>query len=357
MYRALSRLLSWLAVLMLLLPASASAQQEGDSPPRFESGERVPFRATLVPLVSLPASNTDDPVPAFAFNVIGRNHGLDGLEMGLVFNSERAYADGAQLTFGANWVSGPVRGYQGALGFNVSDDLDGVQTAIGGNLALGDVDGAQLGSINWATGRVDGLQLGYVNVAGDVAGVQGALLNVGGEVDGLQAGLVNIAKRSEVSLGLLNINWARPVWGLSWMNETGMVSVGLQHGSEHVYHILRAGYQPFESQRVAAAGIGFGGHFPLPAFGSLSSYLETEALYNVAVPLDTQTHIPSHWGQLRATFGLEFTRRLAAFAGLSANVIHSERRGRVLAPPAELPSVEVDAGVGFWPGGYLGVRF
>lgn len=372
------RYLSWLIVAMLLAPATAAAEQGGAdsdnaSSPTFEGGARVPVRATLVPLVGVPGLGSSDATPSYAINVVGRNHGLEGLELGLLVNTERAYVDGAQFALAGNWVSGPTRGFQGSLGLNVSEgevrgvsaalglnlghDLEGVQASLGGNLALGHVQGAQFGGANWANDEVEGVQIGFANKAGDVAGFQGGLVNVGREVDGVQIGLLNVAKRSEVSLGLLNINWARPLYALGWMNETGMVSMGLRHGSEHVYQIVRMGYQPFEPQRVVAPGVGFGGHFPLGALGSLSTYLETEALYNVALPVDTATHIPSHWGQLRLTFGMEFSRRVAAFAGVSANGIAAEREGRVLAPPTELPSVEVGHGGGFWPGFYGGVRF
>ncbi|MFB6373316.1 MAG: hypothetical protein ABEN55_09430 [Bradymonadaceae bacterium] len=379
MQRPCLRLLFLAAALTLLAPTPASAGQKAatgnsggaaaaDTPgagaetddsssPSYDGGTHVPFRATLFPLLSLPSSSVRDLVPSYAINLIGRNYALKGLELGLVFNSERTYVDGAQFATAGNWVGGSARGVQGALALNVSDRLAGVQATLGGNVVANDTDGVQIGSLNWSGGELEGTQLGLANAAGDVTGFQGGLLNVGGEVDGLQAGLLNIAEKSDVSLGLVNINWARPAWGATWVNEQGMLSAGLQHGSKHVYHMLRVGYQPFQPQQVLAPGIGFGGHFPLGALGPASSYLETEAVYNVAIPLATRSHTPSHWGQLRMTFGVAFGRRLAAFAGVSANGLKADRRGRVLSPPDELVWVESDHGTGFWPGFYGGIRF
>jgi hypothetical protein len=360
--------------------------EEDESSPSdvFGTGDKVPVRGTVVPLLSYPKPEPDRPVPNYAFNFIGDNYGLAGLEFGVLANIERGYAEGVQLGGIGNWVSGPVRGLQVgglanvALGrvegvsvaavATVTGDLEGGALSLfGGNLALGDVNGVQAAQgVNWATGdvtggqlaslnvarNVGGFQLGALNVARDVEGVQAGALNLGREVEGLQAGVLNIAKTSDVSVGLLNINWARPLYVSSWMNELGVVSLGLQHGSQHFHNIFRVGYQPFLTPNLGVAGFGFGGHFPL---GEWPMYLDVDGLFNMVVwEGDVRTRA-APWGQIRLTAGVELLPRLALYGGTSLNVSGSYGEGTIQ-PSGALPSLGEGGGPYLWPGFFAGIR-
>lgn len=50
---------------------------------------------------------------------------------------------------------------------------------------------------------------------------------LGGKVDGLQVGLLNIASESDVSVGLVNINYDRPLYLSTWADELGMIRLTL----------------------------------------------------------------------------------------------------------------------------------
>jgi hypothetical protein len=354
--------------------ANEERQEQGDDESSgaevFGTGDAVPVRGTVVPLVSFPKPEPDRPVPSYAFNFVGYNYGLVGLEFGVLANIERAYVEGVQVGMVGNWVSGPVRGIQAGGFANVAlGKVKGVSVAaagtvtggveggalslFGGNLALGSVDGVQatLG-VNWATGDVRGGQLATLNVARDVGGVQAGALNIGREVDGLQVGALNIAKRSDVSVGLLNINWARPLYVSSWMNELGVVSVGLQHGSRYFHNIFRVGYQPFSTPNLGVAGFGFGGHFPL---GEGPMYLDVDGLFNVVAwqgPVRTRA---APWGQIRLTAGVELMPRLALYGGGSFNVSGSYGEGTIR-PSGSLPSLGESGGPYVWPGFFAGLR-
>lgn len=350
----------------------------------FGTGDAIPVRGTVVPLVSFPKPEPDEPVPSYAFNFVGYNYGLAGLEFGVLANIERAYVEGVQLGGIGNWVSGPVRGIQAGGIANVAlGKVKGVTVAaagtvtggveggalslFGGNLALGDVEGVQATQgVNWATGDVSGgqfaslnvardvggVQVGAVNVARDVQGVQVGAWNFGREVAGVQVGALNVAKTSDVSVGLLNINWARPLYVSSWMNELGVVSVGLQHGSRHFHNIFRVGYQPFLSPNLGVAGFGFGGHFPL---GEWPMYLDVDGLFNMVVwegPVRTRA---APWGQIRLTAGVELFPRLALYGGTSVNVSGSYGEGTIR-PSEGLPSLGEQGGPYLWPGFFAGIR-
>ena len=345
-------------------PEEASDKEQTDDDGATDEEEetaveetRVPFYATAIPLVSAPVVSGDRIVPNYAFNIIGYNYGLRGLEFGLLFNGESAYARGVQFAGIGNYVAGPVKGAQTSFGGNVAaGDVRGLQAALGGNLSLGAVDGAQTSAgVNWTSEKVNGFQLGALNVAGDVKGFQAALMNVGRDVDGVQAGFLNIAKESDVSVGLLNINWGRPAFLSVWANETGFTSLGLKHGSKYLHHLLAFRYSPLSNDPLLGVGMGLGGHFPL---GSL--YLEPDLLYNILLPsnqLLPNPPKPVHWWQMRGTLGWQIGRRIAVYAGLSANVRYSGGRVR-LDPSGPVRSLSIGfERISIWPGMFAGMHF
>ncbi len=351
--------------------AEETSESDSGTTDVFETGDRIPLRMTLVPLVSHPPSGPAEPVPSYAFNVVGHNYGLAGFEIGAIFNYEEAYADGVQVATVGNWVAGPVHGLQLAGGLNVAagahsgiavaglanvtGDLRGAALSWGiGNLTIGATSGVQVsGGVNWTTGKTRGMQLGAVNYSRQVAGFQAGTLNVGRQVDGLQLGLVNVAKKSDTSIGLLNFNWGRPAYLMSWMNETGLVSVGVQHGSRHFHNVYRFGYQPFGSANLVVPGFGFGGHFPIAA---TPLYLDLEAIFNTAITTGDEEMARAQWTQLRLALGWEFGRRLGAFAGATLNTLVSQT-DRAIRPPEALPSTVAGDGTAIWPGFFGGVRF
>lgn len=356
---------------------SGEAGGEGGGEPSFSGGTVVPVRATLLPLVSVPVDAPEEPVPVYAFNVVGSNYGLRGLEFGLLFNTEGSYADGVQMAGLGNWVSGPMRGVQASgllnvdtgslrgvsaagLG-NVSAEVRGLQLAVApGNLSLGEMRGMQASSgVNFSTGAVTGLQLGAVNVARDVSGFQGGLVNVGADVEGMQLGIANIAAESTASVGALNINWNRPAYVHVWTNELLVFSTGLQHGSRYFQNLLRFGYRPFGPSRFVTPGIGFAGHVPFEILGEVSGYLDVDVIYNVAVPTAPSGATPAHWGQARWTGGFRLGRRVAVYSGASFNVAQSIGPADSVGLVREaIPfSDGANGGPILWPGFFGGVRF
>lgn len=300
----------------------------------------VPLHASLIPWLEHPRGPGGDVVSTYSFNIVGYQAGLEGIEFGMALNIERDFAHGLQLSLGGNIVGGDVDGAQLALGFNWA----------------GSVDGAQLSSgVNVATGPVDGLQASFANAAGDVAGVQLGLLNIGRKVDGLQVGLLNIARASDVSVGLVNINYGRPLYLSAWGDELGMFRLGLQHGSRYLHWIISGGVSPF-GQGLASAGIGLGGHFPL---GSL--YLELDAMAHAVGALEISAG--GVLSQLRLTLGLPLGDRFAVYGGVSANMLASEpidSSGRVLSFADTSLATPVDGGgtadLWVWPGFFAGIR-
>jgi hypothetical protein len=78
--------------------------------------------------------------------------------------------NGAVLVDGAQLV---------AFGCNLTDSINGVQTAvIGFNLANGDVNGVQAAMLYNYAKNVNGLQLGVINICDNLSGIQIGLVNI-----------------------------------------------------------------------------------------------------------------------------------------------------------------------------------
>ncbi len=188
---------------------------------------------------------------------VGRNHSVDGLEIGTCGNWNLRGFRGCQLSGGVNLVEGAATGFQIAgLGTRVHQEARAVQCAGVANSVGGDHDGMQWAGVlnivegncgffqgsgvaNLAWRDVRGVQLaGVGNLGRRLHGVQaGGVLNVASAVHGAQvAGVLNLARspvREVQDAG--NGNDARSLRGLqlSVVNLCGTAS-GAQIGAINV---------------------------------------------------------------------------------------------------------------------------
>jgi hypothetical protein len=124
---------------------------------------------------------------------VGRNHGVNGLEIGYIGNWNLGDVEGVQIAGGlnlvegnlnalqvssfANRVNGDARGFQGAGLINsVGGRLDGAQWSSALNVVSGSGRGIQAASlVNLTGGRFEGIQVaGLVNAAQCATGLQAA---------------------------------------------------------------------------------------------------------------------------------------------------------------------------------------
>ena len=375
--------------------ASEESETQGEKPPEEEGGEGattedeasepsetaseteaadaedrvwrdVRYQVAIVPPLYEPSF--DEPVaPQFAAHLVGVQYGLRGIEFGFaniktgfargfqfggIFNYVGGEVVGAQLSSGANWTMGDVRGVSSAMGGNLADNVNGLQLAGGVNVALGDVSGAQLAlGGNLAGGHVEGVQSAAVNVAGGMPGAQIGLLNLSRRVEGFQVGLLNVARDSDVSLGLLSVNWARPLYVNLWEDLTGFSMFELKHGSRRIHNIVVTGYNPFFSEPVGVVGAGLGTHL---GRRPLSADIDLLGMY--VVPGGGVA--PAAWGQLRGTLFFSLTERFALMGGVSLNVLAAEGSGSTIAVSDSVPSINIEESLAWvWPGLHAGLRF
>jgi hypothetical protein len=196
-----------LTLLGLILCSSPLSAQDYDS--RYGLEYRK-WRVTLINPIGTNGLAAADYSAKYSLNVIGGYHGgLDGYEIGGVYNYTKYYASGFQLAGFANISNGLMEGVNFSGGINYSgDDMSGVQFAGLANISGDDIEGLQFaGGVNYSEDGSSGLRAaGIANISnsyfeglqaatgfnyakGDNSGLQAAgLFNyAGGSIEGLQA--------------------------------------------------------------------------------------------------------------------------------------------------------------------------
>lgn len=245
--------------------------------------EKNNFQVSLIPNVGSNFKSSGIIENRFSFNILGGyNGGLNGIEIGGLFNILTKNMRGIQIAGITNQVQGTTYGFQVAgihnrieknvTGFQVAgisnflhDSLLGVQVSGISNYVNGTFEGFQIGGIhnhvirnfkglqtagilNWAHDDLIGMQVSGINntirgsligmqVAGihnlcarDVNGVQvSAIHNQSfGSINGLQLSLVNYAKvNNGLQLGLVNL-----------ADSANGIAIGLFNYVKNGYHPL-----------------------------------------------------------------------------------------------------------------------
>lgn len=207
-----------------------------------------------------------------ASHVVGEFRGIHA--SGLA-NMSRSRSSGLQFAGVLNFSAGDFRGVQWSLALNMNDsrgsgwqlssvanvsngDFTGAQTAFFYNFANHEMDGAQIGILNWAR-SLDGAQIGVANLADTAKGIQLGVANVARRQDGVPVGLVNLSRNSTA-------NWM--TWGSNYVG----VETGVRTRIRSWYSILSVGgiYTPETDLRVVSVGWDYGYRFALTRPWSVS---------------------------------------------------------------------------------------
>lgn len=249
------------------------------------------FGFDVIPFVGTSGRTRGQAIRHYSFNLLG------GLDYGL---------RGIDVSFGFSYYRNDVVGVQFSGLFNYAGgNVQGLQLTSGLNMARGQVRGAQLGSVNVA-GAVRGAQLGTVNIAR-------------GDVEGVQVGLVNYSHNARFALGLLNIvrNGRTHVEALGLSD--GSIAVTLKHGGDHFHYGYGLLVRPdSESDAMIGAGMGLGAHIT----AGRRLFLDIDLM---AYAIQRRSRIgentaPNVQGTARAMLGLRLTSWLAVVAGAAYTV-------------------------------------
>jgi hypothetical protein len=305
-----------------------------------------PVQLSLAPGASTNGPLNSQVVNKFSLNAVGGYAaGLDGVELGGVFNIDRKNVTGLQAAGVINIVGGSVHGIQ--LAGICNDDLDSVN----GFQAAGLVNRARY---------IKGLQLAELyNYADTVDGMQWApIFNRTRHLKGFQIGLINIADTSEgVSIGLLNFVH-HGLYELSfYADELSPLNLTFRSGTYKFYGILYAGMNPDKQHRSYYYGGGFGHQFPVTRHFAIRSELTFGTLSPLTLRhLDNgnstiRFNVDAHW---------QIAKKFAISAGPSFDIYYIDHQyyinGKLYQPISYGPPASLRDNARAWIGWHIAIE-
>ncbi len=278
----------------------------------------------------------------FSLNIIGGyTGGVNGAEIGGVFNINKKDVQYVQLAGAVNLVGGGIKGIQTAgLHNTVLQHMDGIQVsgvsnhanqaakgmqiAGVGNLVKDTLYGIQLAGINnhvqrnsrgiqiagignITAGDANGVQVaGIFNYAKRLKGVQIGLVNVADTVDGYTIGLVNIVKKGYHKLYVSN-------------NEVTHFNLAFKTGNAKLYSILRGGLNFSGNEKLYSMGYGIGTSIRISDRFSCSPEISSDFLYTGRWEHNNSLN------RLNLQFDLRLSRHLSVTAGPSIALLYSDQ--------------------------------
>lgn len=244
-----------------------------------------PYQVSLTPGLSSHGMYSGQVVDHVSFNMLGGyTAGVQGVELGGLFNINRWDVSFLQAAGLFNTTGGNMRGIQIAGAYNqVLNNTSGVQVA------------------------------GITNAAGDVKGLQVAgLFNIAKKVKGVQlAGLFNVADSSDYPIGLLNfIKNGRKSLSLSY-DELQYLHIDFRSGGRVLYGIIGAGSN-FKQSDKWAFDMGFGAHLISQRLFTLDGEYCYEALTDFKKD-------PAQVSSFRLLAGVKLGKQISLFGGPSIN--------------------------------------
>ncbi|ULQ57186.1 carboxypeptidase-like regulatory domain-containing protein [Flavihumibacter rivuli] len=301
-----------------------------------------PVQVSFTPGLSTNGKMNAQVINNFSFNILGGySGGVNGFELGGLFNIDKKDVQYVQIGGLFNIVGGSMKGLQiGGISNTVLDSVGGFQ--IGGitNVVKGKYTGFQLGGIynhvgkemtgfqlagitNFTNTRTTGMQLaGIANISSqETRGVQvSGIVNYTRKLKGVQIGLINIADTSEgYSIGLINVVLKGYHKLAFYATEVTPFNAAFKTGNHKLYSILMGGVHPDTAKRVVSFGYGIGSEWH---FGKTLG-LNAEA--------SCQYVFLGSWDYLnllnRATinFHVRIGKAFALFAGPVFNVYYSDQ--------------------------------
>jgi hypothetical protein len=240
---------------------------------------KQPFQFSIVPSLSSRGRMSSQMVNNFSFNILGGyNGGVNGLEIGGLYNITNRNVQYVQIAGLFNVVGGHAKGVQIAGLFNRDSSVRGFQVAgifnqtmkaqgfqVGGLVNRTDsMRGFQVGGIFNQSVKTHGFQVGgIVNRNDTMQGFQVSTVNLNHKFKGVQIGVINVADTIEgIPIGLINLG-KEGINSLSMSyNEMGIALLSYKSGNPKLYNILTAGSRLNMQEKAFAFGYGLGKEIP-----------------------------------------------------------------------------------------------
>jgi hypothetical protein len=339
-----------------------------------------PFQLSVTPGLSTHGKLSSQVVNNFSLNVFGGySGGVNGAEIGGLFNIDKKYVKYFQAAGLFNLVGGYVKGIQIAgINNTVLDSVKSFQAAGINNLVKGKFTGFQVAGIyNHVADSVKGLQLAGVGnfarkkvtgtqIAGvanfsnkEMEGVQIAgVFNYAKKIKGLQIGLINIADSSEgYSIGLINIV-LKGYHKISFStNEVLNSNAAFKTGNSKLYSILQAGMNIGKNdEKIYSFGYGLGCEMRLGKTFSVNPELTSQYLY-----LGSWDYL-NLLNKFCLNLNLKLGKYVSVFAGPSFAVYYSKQNNALSGykfpiPPRGYHLYKFGDRVNGWIGWTAGINF
>lgn len=285
----------------------------------------VPFQTSFTPGLSSHGMMSSQVVNHFSINALGGyTAGLDGVELGGLFNINKQDVRYLQLAGLFNVVGGNFSGLQlSGIGNNVLKKVEGLQ--VGGiyNMVSDSVKGGQVaGILNYNKKDSKGFNLaGIANITGNKAeGIQIAgILNKAKVMNGFSFGVVNIADTlNGYAVGLLNLSRNGYHQLMVYSTEIAPANLAFKTGNQKLYTVLFAGINPDRPITYFTLGFGIGHEF---AFSDR---------YYLAAELSSQTLLANKWdksyliNRLSTIMNFKVSPKISLFAGPSFNLYYKQ---------------------------------
>ncbi|WP_200977736.1 hypothetical protein [Echinicola sp. 20G] len=309
----------------------------------------MPVQVSLIPRLSTHGLMNSQIINHASINILGGyTAGVNGVELGGLFNINQKNANFMQAAGLFNLVGGNQKGVQLAgLSNRVLGNATGFQAAGLFNIT-GHFNGFQLAGLYNEAKSARGLQIsGLYNHSHGDAGTQiSGLTNIGKNVTGFQlAALLNIADSSDYPIALINIiKSGEKSFSVSY-DELNMASFTVRTGGTYTYSVL--GIAHFLNDRTYnwAIDAGLGLHLVnTRVFG-----LDTELVNRTSLgPPETTINVAS----LKLLPALKFRRHFKLFVGPSVNYLFSEDAEMIDIPGWGIGKPDYSHGL---MGGYVGL--
>ncbi len=305
----------------------------------------APFQVALTPGLSTHGKLASKVSNKVSVNIYGGyNGGLDGVEIGGLFNISKGNARYLQVSTTFNLVTGNFTGAQlTGLINQVSGEVRGVQASVLNNTAWKTTNGVQLtGVINVSLGGLRGVQLGGFNYARRLQGVQIGLVNVADTSSGFSFGLINFVRKGSGSISLAS-------------SEIAPAALEWRSGNRHLYNFLAFGVGSAAFGRRPVAGFGYGHDFPLGQALKMETQLSVMKVFTS--DKNDAFFIPRFQTTLVTRFGKHFSFFVGpAVSSTSRTKLSNLARERETSNPGFMRFNAGGNRLG-WVGGNAGVRW
>lgn len=337
-----------------------------------------PYQVSLVPHLSTNGRLNSQVVNNFSFNIFGGySGGVNGFELGGLFNIDKKDAEYVQIAGLFNMVGGHMTGLQiGGISNTVLDSVRGVQIGGISNFTKDKFSGAQIGGIyNHVGATMDGAQIagianftnhktrgaqvaGIANISSrEVSGAQIAgIFNYTHHLKGVQIGLINVSDTSEgYSIGLINIVLKGYHKLALFANEMMNANIAFKTGNTKLYSIFLGGYNIVPDQKVWSYGYGLGSELTLVKKLALNIELSSQYLH-----LGSWDHLNLQ-NKVNALLNLRLSKHFSIYAGPAYSVFVSNQHETISGykdpiPPAGYKAHDFGGMVTGWIGWTAGIH-